>query len=577
MQQIIYVLSVLYLFITFFLIKKSKEKISFIKYSFISITTFLCYNAFLCYIFNLINIAVVNTAIAGIITYIIVRQKEIQQYRFSKKNILAFVIIVIVGITITFINYGLDINIKYITTDAAVHFSMARYLFQESEMPDALFQTGSYTNTGIIFKIVSPITGFINLSKIFILFDTFTFILMGLALYCAIEKLIKNKFDFILSITVTIMFMLGYPLNSFIFGYVYLQLGVVIIATIINILQYYSEDFDKKFIYISLFFLNFGIFFTYCIFLPIIYIVEFIYIMLKRYRETKKIISVKNIAIILTIFVIPIICGLCQFVLPHLIRAGTGDIPAFYSIEGYIYRNCWSNFILLLPVALICIKKKNDDTFIWLIFTSILVILMIIYFILIRELNISTYYYYKFNYVLWFMLWYGVIYTLNTSEGKWKTYANSYILIYAVLAIIWTYMSYVNISKEVFNANENITNAFDIYGINKTIIWDLAEDYTPKEMELLEYVNNNIDLKNSNMLLIVDPRQETWFDGFFNYKNREDLQSTIPLKDIDKWNNKEFKYLFILYRSFYYDKYKDKINYGELIAENEAGAIYINN
>ena len=141
MQQIIYVLSVLYLFITFFLIKKSKEKISFIKYSFISITTFLCYNAFLCYIFNLINIkitlislAVVNTAIAGIITYIIVRQKEIQQYRFSKKNILAFVIIVIVGITITFINYGLDINIKYITTDAAVHFSMARYLFQESEM-----------------------------------------------------------------------------------------------------------------------------------------------------------------------------------------------------------------------------------------------------------------------------------------------------------------------------------------------------------------------------------------------------------------------------------------------------------
>ena len=398
MQQIAYILSAICLLITLILVKKSKNKISFIKYFFISIVIFMCYNAFVCYALDLANIKLtllnltsVNFIFAGIITIFIVKKKEIQTYSINKKDILAFIIILIVGITILFVNYGFDINIKYLTTDSAIHFGSARYLYQESEQLDNLFQTGAYTNTGILFKLVSDIIGYTNLHKAFIVFDTFTFILMGLALYCAIEKLIKTKFNFAISMIAIVVFMLGYPLNSFVFGYVYLQVGLIIVATIINVLQLFSDEVDRKQLYIGLALLNFGIFFSYCIFIPIVYIVEFIYIYIKRYKETKKIISIKNILIFIGIFAIPIICGLCRFVIPHLVNAAAGDIPAFYDMEGYIYRNCWSNFILILPLALLCLKKKNDETMVWGIFTCVLVIGMLIYFILIRKFDIMVY------------------------------------------------------------------------------------------------------------------------------------------------------------------------------------------
>ena len=62
------------------------------------------------------------------------------------------------------------------------------------------------------------------------------------------------------------------------------------------------------------------------------------------------------------------------------------------------------------------------------------------------------------------------------------------------------------------------------------------------------------------MLLIVSPRQAEWFNAFFNYKNRDDLQLVIPVEDIIKWNNKGYEYLLLLYRNDFYEQYKEIIN-----------------
>ena len=229
---------------------------------------------------------------------------------------------------------------------------------------------------------------------------------------------------------------------------------------------------------------NFALFFTYCIFVPVIYIVEFIYL-IKKKRKEGKLLTKKNLAILLIVFIIPSICGLLFFVLPHLYNTNSDEV--FINIEGYIYRNCWANFIFILPLALMCTKQKNDDTYIWLIFTNILIIFMILFFVVIRKFDLSTYYYYKFNYILWFILWYGAIYAINVTERKLKIILTIYIMAYMLIGGIITINKDVEITKETYDEDENITNAFDIYILNKKVLIDEREDYNKKELELLEY------------------------------------------------------------------------------------------
>ena len=590
MQQIIYVLSVIYIFVTFILYKKSNEKISLLKFLTISVVTFLCYNTFVCFILNTINISItlftlslINIILGTIPLYFIIKNKEIQKYKIEIKNIIAMIFITILALTFLNLNFGFDLNIKYIMTDSSVHYTAARDFYKNDKLLNKVedtsiskeFMTGTYVNTGILFKVVQPIIGETNLYKAFILFDTFLLCLMGLTIYTAIQNIIKKKFNFIISLIMVLFFLAGYPLNSYIYGYGYLQLGIIIIATIINILQFFNDNISKKIVYTLLFILNFGIFFTYCIFLPIIYIVEFIYILKKNKGENKKIVTAKNILIVLIVFIIPIICGLFYFVIPHLQQANERNL--FINIEGYIYRNCWSNFILILPLSLLCLKKRNDDTYIWLIFISILIIFMSLFFVLINKFNLSTYYYYKYNFVLWFMLWYGAIYGINLDyKLNFKIPIIIYLSTYIIIAIVTLNVKDVAITKETFDNDENITKAFDIYGINKTIIKYEAVDYNQKELQLLDYIYNNIDLTKDKIALIVNPRQESWFYAIFNYKNKEDLQEGIMEYEIEKWNNKECKYMFISYRSMYYAQYYDIIDFGEMIIGNEEGAIYIN-
>ena len=588
---IIYAISIIYLFITIILYKKSEEKISFLKFFSISIVCFLCWNTLICFIMSTIGIPIsfislscVNIVLGSIFLFFIIKKKDIQKYSLELKNIIAVGIIAIVCIILTILNLGNKIEIKYVATDAAVHFAAAKDFYKNDALLDKVedtdvssqFMIAAYVNTGILFKLTAPIVGECNLYKIFILFDVFSMLLLAVLVYCAVEKVIKSNIKFILSLIMIVFFMIGYPLNSFVCGYVYLQLGLIIIATIINVLQYYCEEFDRKIIYSILSICNFTIFFTYCIFVPIVYIVEFIYLVVKEYKNNKKIISMKNIVLFSTIFLLPIICGVYYYVIPYLLSVKGED--AFIYLDGYIYRNCWSNFIFILPMALFCLKKKNDDTFVWKIFTSFLVLSMIILFTLVNKLNLSAYYYYKFNYILWYLLWYGAIYAINVTESKINKFLHFYLLIYVTFAIAAIGFKTIDITKETFDSDENYTNAFDIYCINRKIMFDFNIDYTIQELDLLEYIHDNIELdKQSNrILLIMDSRQEYWFWAFFNYKNRNDIQATITKKEVDKWNNNEYKYLLVLYESNYYNQYKGLISYKRLLKENEAGAVYIN-
>ena len=203
---------------------------------------------------------------------------------------------------------------------------------------------------------------------------------------------------------------------------------------------------------------------------------------------------------------------------------------------------------------------------------------MAILFFVIHVFKLSTYYYYKNNFVLWFAIWYGVIQAVNilVKDKKGKRNIIIYFIIYIILMCVAIAFKKVPITKERIDIDENISNAFDIFCINKTIIKDVEIDYTSDEMEILKYVQDNIDVKKNKILILGNTRQECWFDGIFEYRNREDLQTYIPEEDVQAWNNNQkFKYLIVFYRSYPYNFYKNTLIYKDKIFENETGAIYI--
>ena len=138
--------------------------------------------------------------------------------------------------------------------------------------------------------------------------------------------------------------------------------------------------------------------------------------------------------------------------------------------------------------------------------------------------------------------------------------------------------SHVPINKD-FNTHEKITDVMDIYGINKTFLFVVEEDFNQSELELLKAIKtNNIPLHNNNTLVLADQRQEYWFWAIEDYKFKENLNYPTTAKHIMLWNNENYEYLIYFNRSHYYQDYKNTIDLykKEIIFSNESGAIISN-
>ena len=128
--------------VLFILLKKTEDKVNVIKTIIISIVLVLCYNIVICYInhwlnikCNLLNLSIENLVISILLFLAILKSKQIQRYeKICKKDIIFIAIITIVVGILTYIYFGFPIKLKYFMTDAANHYSYARFFYENSEL-----------------------------------------------------------------------------------------------------------------------------------------------------------------------------------------------------------------------------------------------------------------------------------------------------------------------------------------------------------------------------------------------------------------------------------------------------------
>lgn len=339
---IIYLITVLILLISFTLVKKTDKEINVVSFLCISIVILFCYNTFICYVLTFFAIpitlcflALINLSISAIFIILVLKNKEIQRYTFNKVDVLYITVIGLIALIVSYINFNIPFNVKYETSDPAVHY-LTSVIFAESdsllagikEKIDPIYdnnnylkvrKTTSYVNSGLLMKCLCENLEPMKCYNIFVAFGIFTLFMTGATIYSAMLNFSKKKEHIFWAFILSLICMLGYPLNSFLFGFEYLSMGLLIICAIINLVYYYEkENLNIKYFVPLMALLNFGLFSAYYMFVPFMYPALWIYFYIKNYQKTKKIITKDIVILWVATLLIPFILGYIYHLEPKI-------------------------------------------------------------------------------------------------------------------------------------------------------------------------------------------------------------------------------------------------------------------
>lgn len=624
---IVYLISVIMLLIAFILLKKTEKEIHIISFASISIVALFCYNTFVCYILTfftipitLLLLATINILITILLSVKIIINREIQRYSFNKIDILYILSIALIVIIISYINFGLPLNVKYETSDPAVHYLTA-VKFAESDSllpgtePDEVYgqmaerKTVSYVNSGLLMKCFCKNLEPMECYSIFVYFGIFTLYLTGVTIFSAMTNLAKKNEHRLWAFIVSMICMLGYPLNSFLFGFEYLSMGLLVICAIINLINYYEKEILRmKYFILLISLLNFGLFSSYYMFVPFMYPALWIYFYIKNYKKTRKILTKEIILLWLVTLIVPFILGFIYHLEPdmyavlinksldteNIMNFSTGIVNSGFSMNGYIYINLYSNMLLLLPLPLcltlyLFIKDakadmlKNNYFIVLLLFFTMLFIEILLIGNTFRK--VSIYYLSKNYFALWIILIYCNYKALLKLSEKGNYLPRLFIFAYVFLMIICTSVSNVKLVGDALNnPDENILSVMEIFGANKTMLFSREPRLNQDEINILMYARENLDY-NSKIEVVTEGIQYYWSYVLLRYVNYEEamdaqgygqfklnIKASLLPKNINKVD-----YIIYFNRSEFYKRLEDRLfENSEIIYENDAGGIIKN-
>ena len=591
-MNILYIITILAVFTLFMLIHKTEKKQNLIGWMAITTILTMCYNVLLSLIFSFIGIlctlltlSICNAVVIAILAAILIKRKKIQKYYVKIADIIFSVILLILVIFTAYEQYGFPFKVKYEITDGSTHYYYAEKFYETSELLykgtnedlfglyDSDFRLpGAYVNEGILFKAFDGIVSKISL---FVIFDLVVLYISGILFYQLLRTYGKdNKTMQILSAVFAILYLVGYQLNSMIYGFVYLSLALdMTIAFLLLMGSYQKERIHKKIALPILGMLSFGIFFSYAYFIPIIYLGIIIDIAIKAAINDEDVITKNNVITTVSVVIIPLILGLIYFIiLPNI--SGIDTEIATMAVEGVIYENYITNLLAFIPMIVLgviaLVKNKKIEYNLSTIILGLAIIFVIILFAGNKLNLVSNYYCFKAYYIIWLLVMYNAYMMINNAiQDKNKilrisTYA--YTGIYVVAIVISTVlMKNIGINDIFHNNIERITADRQILNNGELEILRESEKLTKKEQ--LYVLNSKYEGKMKWMTVLFDKQQ------IYEDANNES-ETTIA-----KWlEEKEEKY-YLAYNEDYkmidkkYDGLDENSEQYKIIYENEYGFI----
>lgn len=582
-SSMIFLLSCIFLCVGFYLLKKSEKRLNAVAWISVTFITWMCYNAYLSAIINLISVpinirsfSIFNFIIGALIWYRIIKKKEIQSYRINKFDIISICAFIFIAIYIGKVRFTSSLLETYLTSDPSIHFQFAMDIVNKQKVSNMYF---AQLNNAFIIETLVPIFKLTvtNYYKVFIMSDILMFLLSGMIFYSVISKFMDKRLLKVIGFIMTVFYMLAYPLNNLVFGFVYLGLGVSVIAYIIFIVDsYISEELNEK---INIVFMSFGmlaIFLCYALFMPVVYLGTFIALSIYLYKK-KDLFTINTLLRYVIIYLIPVIFGIV-YMYYGVFTDGVSPGNAI-SNEGGIYRDLYSNFIFVIPFALyafiVDIKTRKLDSSSW-VFLILGIFISGFFVIGLKTGKLSSYYYYKNYYLLWLItmiLVFKAIYYLY----QVKELIIVSLILYVGIAIIGVY----NIEDKIKNINPNYVSSIrasqygDLYAQNVFNLRTPRRVVDENKIELMEYVYYNLVKEGEYVPLIASGEDVYWYEAMINQRQKNLLFWERQRENyIDIIENTEIIHYITVYKSTEpYEINKEYFDSFDKIYENEAGFV----
>lgn len=211
---------------------------------------------------------------------------------------------------------------KYYSTDSANHFKAA-ILVEETGLLDFKRKNnnnmnrmfGAMSNQGLGFKTFLPFIGEANLYKIFILYDYLILFLIGMLFFEIILEFTDKYENKLLNLIIMILFVIGYPLNSVLWGFVYFHFELFIMLAISGVLI--DKKIKEKNQILILSILNVMTSITYILFCPFVFLSEFIYFIIITKKEKEKLFTKKNFLKLVLVFMPSILVAFFFLIFPY--------------------------------------------------------------------------------------------------------------------------------------------------------------------------------------------------------------------------------------------------------------------
>ena len=605
-MKLFYAMGLLTLFFALLLLKKNNKKSNILISIVYASGILYFYNILISLVLTTINIKntlfiyfIIYLLTAAILTFINYKKNKkikYQKFYLDKKQLIVFIIILCTCLTLGFIRTNGFIETNYIVNDAATHHKMAKdyahyqKLLYIKEYSDEFYNFGHtmpgfYVDCGIFMQIM-PTSTYVAYN----IFNTLILCLLSLTFYVTCLKIKKSDKNNIITLIITMLYTLAYPLNYFIYGFGYLGPGILA-CNLIFLTWYLLDDnyHQNKSLYIYLSLFNFGLFFTYYLFVPVVFFAQALY-MIFNYMTQKY--TFKELCKYAAIsLIIPTIIGACFFLLANSNQAGVETITKGYKTEGYLYRNLWGNFILLIPLVvysfITSIKNKKINLEIFLIVVLFAFLVFTLYLTAIQK--ISSYYYYKPYYLLWLISYIFIAKIISNKDKQFTLFFRISIgfIITMIALSVW------DIETTLYLKNPNITfkkvstDFVDIYQHNLNE-WKTVTSISKSDIKLIDSATKNkkkcgIKEKSSELPVKAEVIPKTWFYSITDIvpvylKNDEGpKQFIITGFNYEKMKeDKNIKCMIIFYR---YNKKEsgiyDEINYDEYktLYKNKSGIL----
>ncbi len=460
---IFYILSLIVLVFGFLIFKKSEEKLNFIKWLLIAIVSIYAYNITVGMILGLLHItahiwllAIINIVIGAILGTKAILKKDFQKYEVTKYDIVGLIIVIAI-FSVMFVKdlYIYKGNIAHQAVDSAIHYRAAKHYSENLKLfvfdDDKTFfnfnimQTGAYINDGIFMNVIHSITG-LDYTFIFQIFETLTLFLSGFALYAFFVEKIKSKRGLIASLVLLGLYIYGFPYNSWIYGFSYLSVGIVMATLLLSVVEsLYSDEKIKKIITIPLVVMTgLGLIFSYCLFVPAIFASVCIFCFLKDIsnKESKKYFKFfgKTTLIVTGLLLLVTVAGIGYLFIPSFFIEGQTNLVSALKIEGEIYEKKLVNLMPYIPFAVLYFAEiirriKNKSLRYQDIFSVIIVAYSALLYLGMLKLYVSVYYLMKTFFILWIAIFAASIDLVNTYSNK-KIFRIDAIIIFAIY-VLW--------------------------------------------------------------------------------------------------------------------------------------------